>query len=226
MKLRCLIIDDEPLGIDVIAGFVAAMPSLQLVDVTTDPKEGLKRILAGEVDLVLLDIEMPGFSGIDILREAGGRSQFILTTAYPDYALQGYEFSVVDYLLKPISFDRFEKAVTKVKAVGVAEPVQDFFFVKSEYKLLRFDFAEIVYLESLRDYVAIHTVSKQKVLTLQTMGSFETSLPANYFVRIHKSYIVSFPKITSIARNKVWVGDVELPVGDTYRDRLNKFTRK
>lgn len=222
-KIRCLVIDDEPLAIDILAGYITTTPSLQLVDVTTDPKAGLKRILAGEADLVLLDIEMPAISGIDILKNAGDRCKFILTTAYPEYALQGYEFSVVDYLLKPISLERFEKAISKLKVPGFADPVQDFFFVKSEYKLVRFDFADVLYLESLRDYVAIHTIDGRKVLTLQALSFFENSLPDHYFVRIHKSYIISFPKLVTTHKNRVQVGQVELPIGDTYRERLNRL---
>ena len=224
MKVRCIIIDDEPLALDIVAGFIKKIPALQLIDVTTDPKVGLQRILAGEADLVFLDIQMPELTGIDVLRVAGTACKFIITTAFPEYALEGYEYSVADYLVKPFSFERFEKAVSKVRVSGVTNVEHAFFFVKSEYKLIRIDFSEVIYFEALRDYVAIHLVNGQKILTLQSLSSFEKELPENLFARIHKSYILSFAKIAAIEKNRVWIGKEYFPIGDRYRDNLLKIT--
>ena len=161
MSIRCLIIDDEPLALNVLAGYIQQTPDLQLVDLTTRPRHGLTRVLNGEADLVFLDIEMKELHGMEFLKQASGHAHFILTTAYPDYALQGYEFDVKDYLLKPFSYERFVKAIQKIPPPVVAPASPGYFFVKSEYKLIRVDHADIIYLEALRDYVAIHTIKGQ-----------------------------------------------------------------
>ncbi len=223
---RCIIIDDEPLALNVLADYVQQTDGLQLVDITTNPVVGLQRVLNGEADLVLLDIEMPGVSGIEFMKQAGDNCKIILTTAYPGYAIDGFENNAVDYLLKPISFERFTRAIKKL-GEGPAMPTRaDYIFVKSEYKLLRIDFTNILYLESLRDYVAIHTIDKRKILTLQSLSFFEKELPASLFARIHKSYIVRLEKITVVERNKIHIGLVILPVGDRWREGfLNKVKR-
>lgn len=216
---RCLVIDDEPLALEVLAGYVNKTENLQLVDVTTNPITGLQRVQAGEADLVFLDIEMPEINGITFMQLAGNTCKIILTTAYPEFALQGYEYNVVDYLLKPVSFVRFTKAVEKLPALHTAINTKPagYMFVKSEYKLLRVDFNNILYLEALRDYVGIITADGNKILTLQSLTSFEAALPTETFARIHKSYIINISKINTIEKNRVTIKTACLPVGETYK---------
>lgn len=222
---RCIAIDDEPLALNILADYIRKTESLHLVDISTSPQQALQRVLNNEADLIFLDVEMPGLNGIEFMQLAGPQQRFILTTAYPDYALKGYEYNVVDYLLKPIAYDRFLKAVQKLPPLENREPKQPyFFFVKSEYKLVRIDYDEVLYLESLRDYVAIHTINGQKIMTLQSLSSFEKELPSRFFIRIHKSYIVAVNKLDQIAKNRVQIGKQEIPVGDTYRANLTKLT--
>jgi two-component system, LytTR family, response regulator len=226
MSIRCLIIDDEPLALNVLAGYIQQTPSLQLVDLTTRPRHGLTRVLNGEADLVFLDIEMKELHGMEFLKQATGHAHFILTTAYPDYALQGYEFDVKDYLLKPFSYERFLKAVQKIPPPVKASVTPGYFFVKSEYKLIRVDHADIIYLEALRDYVAIHTTKGQKLLTLQSLVSFEKELPAAQFARVHKSYIVALSRITVVEKNRLVLDELSIPVGETYRGKLGGLLKK
>lgn len=215
---RCMVIDDEPLALNVLADYVRKTEGLQLVDITTSPIKGLQRIQNREVDLVFLDIQMPELTGIQVMKIIDQQCKVIVTTAYPEFALEGYEYNVTDYLLKPISFERFRKAVQKLPSRQ--EPVHkktDYFFVKSEYKLLRIDYSQVLYLEALRDYVAIHTADGNKILTLQSLSSFEKELPAHLFIRIHKSYLVALSKIRFIEKNRVVIGGKDLPVGETYK---------
>jgi two-component system, LytTR family, response regulator len=226
MMYRCIAIDDEPLALNVLADYIRQTTGLQLVDVTTQPAEGLARVQAGEADLVFLDIQMPGLTGIQFMKLAGNNCRFILTTAFAAFALEGYEYNVVDYLLKPFSYERFSKAIQKLPVVPEqtvpAKP--DYLFIKSEYKLLRVDFSSMLFLESLRDYVAIHTADGKRILTLQPLSYFETELPAQQFARIHKSYIIALNKISYIEKNRVIINTFHLPVGDTYKpDFLKKI---
>ncbi|MFN3849531.1 MAG: LytR/AlgR family response regulator transcription factor [Spirosomataceae bacterium] len=233
--IRCLAVDDEPLALDVIANYVQKVPSLTLVKTTTDPLEALSLIQQGEVDLLFLDIQMPTLTGIQFLRVMNGRCKVILTTAYSEFALEGYEYDVIDYLLKPISFERFLKSVSKLssrneKIIEVEKPTNneaitvkiennptlDFIFVKTEYKIQKLNLSDILYIEGLKDYVSIYTIS-ERILTLQTMKKTEEMLPSNRFVRVHKSYIVSLEKIDSIERQRIFIGKNVIPVGDSYQ---------
>lgn len=233
--IRCLAVDDEPLALDVIANYVQKVPSLTLVKTTTDPLEALSLIQQGEVDLLFLDIQMPTLTGIQFLRVMNGRCKVILTTAYSEFALEGYEYDVIDYLLKPISFERFLKSVSKLssrneKIIEVEKPTNneaitvkvennptlDFIFVKTEYKIQKLNLSDILYIEGLKDYVSIYTKS-ERILTLQTMKKTEEMLPSNRFVRVHKSYIVSLEKIDSIERQRIFIGKNVIPVGDSYQ---------
>lgn len=224
---RCIAIDDEPLALNILADYIRKTDILHLVDICTNPHQALQRVLNKEADLILLDIEMPGLNGLEFMQLTGPGCRFILTTAYPEYALKGYEYNVVDYLLKPIAYDRFLKAVQKLPLTTYQPELkqQSFFFVKSEYKLVRVDYEDVLYLESLRDYVAIHTLTGQRILTLQSLSSFEKELPAHQFARIHKSYIVAINKLELIAKNRVQIGKQEIPIGDTYKSNLNRLTR-
>ncbi|HEY9195754.1 MAG TPA: LytTR family DNA-binding domain-containing protein [Mucilaginibacter sp.] len=235
--IRCLVVDDEPLALHILEDYISKMPFLQLVKATTNPIEALTMVQAAEVDLVFLDVQMPELTGIQFLKIANGKAKVILTTAYPQYALEGYELDVVDYLLKPIAFDRFFKSVQKAQSiiqpvqakpqqvVVQAEPAQqddfltDFIFVKTEHKIQKVYLHDILFIEGLKDYISIFT-SAERIITLQGMKKMEDALPEKHFVRVHKSYIVALNKIDSIERSRIQIGDKIIPVGDTYRDEF------
>jgi two-component system, LytTR family, response regulator len=235
-KIRCLVLDDEPLAIDILVNYISKMPELELAAACTDPMEALSLIHQNKVDLLFLDIQMPTLTGIQFLRVMNGKCKTILTTAYSEFALEGYEYDVADYLLKPISFERFVKATHKAIAQlapisiesdvtlihqedkiskSVAANEIDFIFVKTEYKIQKIMLSDILYIEGLKDYVSIYTTT-DRILTLQTMKKMEELLPPNRFARIHKSYIVSMIKIDTIERQRIFIGKHVLPIGDSY----------
>ncbi|MEM8525291.1 MAG: LytTR family DNA-binding domain-containing protein [Bacteroidota bacterium] len=224
--IKCLIIDDEPLAIQLLADYVQKSKDLELVDTFSNPIEALHFLGVNEVDLLFLDIQMPELTGIQLMKITKGKYEVILTTAYDQYAMEGYDFDVVDYLLKPISLDRFMLAVEKVKKrLAVEEPStvakekikpKDYIFVKSGYKTLKINLSDILHLESLGDYVAIHT-SKEKILTLENMSHFEDILPAEDFLRVHRSHIISISKIDFIERNRVVIAEKYIPISATYQ---------
>nr|WP_294793592.1 LytTR family DNA-binding domain-containing protein [uncultured Mucilaginibacter sp.] len=237
--IRCLVVDDEPLALNILEDYISKIPFLELVKATTNPIEALTMVQDGNIDLVFLDVQMPELTGIQFLKIANGKTKVILTTAYPQYALEGYELDVVDYLLKPIAFDRFYKAAQKAQgiirpAVGQsAEPAQhvqqqqqdfmsDFIFVKSEHKIQKVYLHQILFIEGLKDYISIFTTN-ERIITLQNMKKMEDTLPEKHFVRVHKSYIVALNKIDSIERSRIRIGDKIIPVGDTYRDDFFKI---
>jgi two-component system, LytTR family, response regulator len=235
--IRCIIVDDEPLALHVLEDYMSKIPFLQLVKATTNPIEALTLVQEGNVDLVFLDVQMPELTGIQFLRIANGKAKVILTTAYPQYALEGYELDVIDYLLKPIAFDRFFKAVQKAQGIlqPAAKPLQpepaqkpqqdflsDFIFVKTEHKIQKVYLNDILFIEGLKDYISIFTTT-ERIITLQNMKKMEDALPAKNFMRVHKSYIVSINKIDSIERSRIFIGDKIIPVGDTYRDEFFKI---
>ncbi len=233
--IKCLVVDDEPLALHILEDYINKIPFLQLVKATTNPIEALTLVQTGEVELVFLDVQMPELTGIQFLKIANGKAKVILTTAYSQYALEGYELDVVDYLLKPIAFDRFYKAVQKVQAganpasaLPVKEtPVQqsslsDFIFVKTEHKIQKVYLNDILFIEGLKDYISIFT-SVERIISLQIMKKMEDTLPEKHFIRVHKSYIVALNKIDSIERSRIWIKDKIIPVGDTYRDQFFKI---
>lgn len=221
--MKCLIIDDEPLAVKLLKDYASKVPDLEVVMAGSDVFEGLKLAQSGEAHLIFLDIQMPELTGIQFMKVLNGKCKVILTTAYEEYALQAFDHDVVDYLLKPFSLDRFMTAVQRARerlqtAKPAAESVKaDYIFVKSEYRVVKIELKDILYLESLRDYVAIHTTSG-KILTLQSLRSFEETLDPGKFMRIHKSYIISVDKIGAIERKRVVIGENYLPVGETYLD--------
>jgi len=234
--IRCLVVDDEPLALHIVEDYISKVPFLKLVKSTTNPIEALTLVQQGEIDLVFLDVQMPELTGIQFLKISNGKAKVILTTAYPEYALEGYELDVVDYLLKPIAFDRFFKSVQKaqgiiqpsVKPITAPEPTQqndflsDFIFVKSEHKIQKVYLRDILFIEGLKDYISIFTPA-ERIITLQNMKKMEDALPEKHFIRVHKSYIVSLNKIDSIERSRIWIGEKIIPVGDTYRDPFFKI---
>jgi two-component system LytT family response regulator len=238
-KLKCIAVDDEPLALDIIEDYISKIPFLELVKRTENAIEALQLVQAGGIDLVFLDIQMPELTGIQFLKIANGKCSFILTTAYSQYALESYDLNVSDYLLKPIPFDRFYKAVEKVcnqvkSAVFVPAPepvpvmpspqlsaIKDFIFVKTEHKIQKIELDDILYIEGLKDYISIYTKA-ERVITLQNMKRMEETLPASQFIRVHKSYIISLDKIESIERSRISICGKIIPIGDTYRDEFFK----
>jgi DNA-binding LytR/AlgR family response regulator len=221
--MKCLIIDDEPLAVKLLKDYASKVPDLEVIMAGSDVFEGLKIAQGGSVDLIFLDIQMPELTGIQFMKILQGKCKVILTTAYEEYALQAFDHDVVDYLLKPFSLDRFMTAVQRTRdrlstAKPIAEPAapkSDFIFVKSEYRVIKIELKDILYLESLRDYVAIH-INGGKILTLQSLRSFEETLDPAKFMRIHKSYIIAIDKISAVERKRVVIGETYLPVGETY----------
>ena len=228
--IKCMVVDDKPLAIDVLTHYISKMPDLTLSFSTQNPIEALNRVMEGGIDLVFLDIQMPELSGLQFMKIIKGKCLVILTTAYAEYALEGFDHDAVDYLLKPVSFERFYKAVEKVQIIrrGLNEKelpnamvpkketgVQTI-FVKTEYKLVRVNVEDILYVKGLQNYVSIHTTT-EKITSLQTMKKIEEQLPADRFIRVHKSYIVAINKIDSIERNRIWIGGDIIAVGQVYR---------
>jgi two-component system, LytTR family, response regulator len=230
MTIRCIAIDDEPFALGIIADYCARVPFLQLEKTFSSGIEAINYLKRNPVDLVFLDIEMRDINGLQVMEIVKPMPMVILTTAYEQYALKSYEYSVLDYLLKPISFDRFLKATTKALEKTPASDVSsnnnqktssDFIFVKSGYSTVKINFADIYYIEGQRDYLLIRT-EKEKIMTLQSFKQLEEVLPASDFLRVHKSYIVALPKINKIERNRIRILDIDIPVGDSYRDAFSK----
>lgn len=225
--IRCLVVDDEPLALDLILEYVERTPELELVMGTTNAIEALQKVQDGGIDVVFLDVQMPEITGIQFLKIVNGKCDVVLTTAYPQYAFDGFELDVVDYLLKPIAFDRFSRAVQKVMAKRSEEKQsevskadvekQNFFFVKTENRLQRVNLDDILYIEGLKDYVSIYTVG-ERIVTLQVMKKLEEFLPSDRFMRVHRSYIIALDKINSIEKNRITIREKVIPIGDTYRD--------
>ena len=234
--IRCLVVDDEPLALDILEDYISKVPFLKLIKTTTSAIEALQLVQQDQIDLVFLDVQMPELTGIQFLKIINGKCQVILTTAYPQEALEGYELNVLDYLLKPIPFDRFYKAVHKVMQqnhapVASPEPAPapvmvnnapEFIFVKTEHKIQKIYLDDILYIEGLKDYISIFTAA-ERVITLQNMKKMEEVLPAGRFIRVHKSYIVSLDKIESIERSRISICQKVIPIGDTYRDHFFKL---
>lgn len=235
MKIRCIIVEDEPLARSLMQRHVEKVPYLELAGSFGDPVEAVEFLRETSVDLMFSDIQMPGITGISLLKILQHPPLVIFTTAYSEYALEGYELNVVDYLIKPISFERFLKAVEKVAlrlsgsntvpAPPAGGQEEDFIFVKDGTRYVRIDLSDILYIEGLKDYVAIHIPGK-KVVSLQTMKSLESVLPRNRFIRIHNSYIVALPAIDALDKEKVQIGNIFLPVSDSYKKGLREVIEK
>lgn len=226
--LRCIAVDDELLALDIVTDYIRKTPFLELVYSTNNVLDALQFVEGGGADLVFLDIQMPQLNGLQFMKIIHGKARVILTTAYPQYALDGYEHDVVDYLLKPIAYDRFYKASQKaLAAIRPSQPVPvaekqasdtpGFIFVKTDNKMVKVQLSDILYVEGLKDYIAIQT-GTEKIITLQNMKRMEKILPAPRFMRVHKSYIVSLEKTDTIERNRIFIGREVIPIGDTYRD--------
>ena len=246
MNLTCIIVEDEPLARQLLEQYVRKVPHLELLKAFSNPLEALDFLRNNEVDILFSDIQMPEITGITLLKILQKKPLIILTTAYSEYAIEGYELDVIAYLLKPITFEKFLKAVEKatqlkneklavieekksVYTEGVSQTipndVQQFIFVKDGTKLVKIRLPDILYIEGLKDYVSIYTREK-KIVTLQTMKSLESQLPDNQFIRIHNSYIVSLEGIDAIDKERVQIGKAFLPISDTYRKAFKEFIER
>lgn len=234
--LRCIIIDDEPLALDLIEGYVRKTPFLELLDRFNSPYPAMQFLNSTTVDLVFVDIQMPGLTGIEFSKVIQNGPKIIFTTAYSQYALEGFRVDALDYLVKPFNYQEFLKAANKAltwyglveKQVDERQSTTDnSIFVKSEYKLLKIDFDKILYIEGLKDYVKIYLTDHPKpILSLMTLKSLEEKLPSDQFMRVHRSYIVSLNKITTIERSRIVFGSTYIPIADGYKEKFQEFLDK
>ncbi len=229
--MKCLIVDDEPLAQQVMEEFAGRVPFLEVAGKCSSATEAIEVLRTKNIDLILLDIHMPRLSGMDFISSLQNPPQFILVTAYSEYALQGFNVNATDYLMKPVPFDRFLKAVTKAYELytlrNKSAPEKNgsserFMLVKSGYQTVKILFDSILYIEGLKDYVKIFTEGRKPVLSLLTMKGLVETLPSNKFLRIHKSYIVAIERISTISRNRVMIGDKWIPVGENFREAFRK----
>ena len=229
MKLTCMIVDDEPLAQRVLEKYINSLDSLELVTKCGNGLEALSYLHKNRVDIIFLDIKMPELSGLEFLKTLNNPPHIIITTAYSEYALEGYEYSVVDYLMKPIPFERFLKAVNKViekrdviinrTSPSTCENIDDFIFLKSDKINHKVFFSEIRYIEGCGNYIKVYTDDKMLIVS-ERMANMENMLPETLFLRIHKSYIVSIKKINQLMENKVKIVDKVLPIGNFYKKRV------
>jgi DNA-binding LytR/AlgR family response regulator len=228
MNIRCVIIDDEPLARKGLKEYIQDVDFLQLVGEFDNPLKAADTLIKEKIDLLFLDIQMPKMTGMEFMKTLSHPPMVIFTTAYPQYAVEGFELNAIDYLLKPFSFERFWKSVLKARSAkessgspvtpaGAAEP--DYFFIKSDSKLVKIFYDEILFIEALQNYVAVHTTSK-KHITYLTFRSIEEHLPASRFIRTHKSYIVAAAKVESIEGNDIKIGQHHIPISRTERDAV------
>lgn len=228
MKIDCIIVDDEPLAIEIIESYIDRLEGINLVAKCNNALKAFEILQKESVDLIFLDIQMPKLTGLDFLRTLNNPPKVIITTAYRDYALEGYELDVVDYLLKPISFERFLKSIGKVYKTEntptpsgeVKLPSEDaYIYLKADKKMVKVLLKNILYIESLKDYVRIKTSSKE-VITHQTITYFEQKLPEDCFMRVHRSFIVPLNKIETFTATQIEVPGKEIPIGRLYKNQV------
>ena len=229
---RVVAIDDEPLALKLVKGYVEKTPTLELAGAFDNPVEAVAFIQSGDVDLVFLDIQMPDLTGTELARVIAGGPKVIFTTAYEKYALEGFRLDAVDYLLKPFSYAEFLKAVQKAEKLIAAERSHlpslevsnDFLFIKSESRIRRINFSEIHYIEGLKDYVKIWLKEEKKpVLSLSTLKALESRLPSDRFMRVHRSFIVNLETVKVIERGRIVFSEVRIPVTEQYIENFRKF---
>ncbi|MGB5420307.1 LytR/AlgR family response regulator transcription factor [Algibacter sp.] len=234
--ITCIIIDDEPLALELLEDFISKISFLELIATCSNGFEATNILHTQKIDLIFTDIEMPNFSGIDIIKSLDYTPNFIFTTAYSHYAVEGFNLNAIDYLVKPIPFHRFLKAATRALNLinekeepsttiieKPAPPSPEYIFVKSEYENLKINVNEIKYVEGLKDYIKIYTNNKKPILTLNSLKKFEEKLGQDNFIRVHKSFIVSINQIHSVQRNRIIIDDKRIPIGHSYK---NEFVKK
>ncbi len=237
MKLKCIAIDDEPLALEIITDYISRVPFLELIQTFDNAIESIDYLKSNNVDLMFLDIQMESLTGTQLVKALSHKPEVIFTTAYDTYAVEGFELDAADYLLKPISFERFVKAVDKVynrlrsdiakqhySGVTIANPVENFFFVKTENRLQKVFFNDILYVEGQGDYLRI-ICRNCKIMTLQNFKTLEKILPVDNFIRVHKSYMVAVNKIESVIKNRIKIGTESIPVSDSYKKSFYEILR-
>lgn len=230
--MKCVIIDDEPLAVELLEDFVKKVDSLELVSTFNNAIDAVSFINQNNIDLIFLDIQMPHFSGIDFLNTIEKKPLVIFTTAYSDYAVEGFNLGAVDYLVKPIPFHRFLKSVVRAQQISnpaaAVQPIsetiaapeveQDFMFVRAEYENVKMNFSDILFIEGLKDYVKIYTTDNKFTLTLISLIKLENLLSSKGFSRIHRSYIINIKHVKSIQKNKVLISDKRIPISESYKN--------
>ena len=232
MKIKCIAIDDEPLAVKKIAGYIQKIPFLELVAECRNVSETMEVMSNTEIQLLFIDINMPDMSGMEFVKTLRNKPYIVFTTAYSEYAVEGFEVEAVDYLLKPISFVNLLKAANKVKVQmdlkannqnGNKEESANFMFVKSAYKSIRVDFDNIKYIESQHEYIKIHLLNNESVTTKLSLKSIAELVPANQFVKIHRSFIVNFNEVTTIERNRiVFENKIYIPISEQYKESVEQ----
>ncbi len=225
--VRCLLVDDESPAIDLLKNHIKMLDDLEIVASCYSAVEAFEVMKKEKIDLLFLDIEMPVLKGLDFLKTLQHPPKVIITTAYREYAIEGYDLDIIDYLLKPISFDRFVKAVDRYyeRTQATLSPLVEqksndaFFYVNVNKKHIKIIFDEVLYIESLKDYVKIHT-THQKLVVKSNIGKIETQLPSTLFLRIHRSYIVAINKITAYTQKDIEIGKIEIPIGSSYSSKV------
>jgi two-component system, LytTR family, response regulator len=233
--MNCIAVDDEPLALKLLQDNISNVPYLKLVASCTDAFEAIRVLQEHQIDLIFMDIQMPGLSGLQFIGSLTNKPLVIFITAYKQYALESYDLAVVDYLVKPVALERFIKACNRAKEMFELKslkqqtrnsPANDFMFINVDYSQVKLMFNDIIWIEGLRDYLKIHLKSTVKPLIVRaSFKSIEPELPANKFIRIHKSFIISLESITAIRKNSVFIKDIELPIGETFRDEVEKLIR-
>ncbi len=236
MSIRCIAIDDEPLAVKKIAGYIQKVPFLELVAECRSAAEAMTIMDTTDVQLLFIDINMPDISGMDFVKSLANKPYIVFTTAYSEYAVEGFQVEAVDYLLKPITFTNFLKAANKVKnlieltANNQKESVKttaNHLFVKSDYKLIRIELADIKYIESQHEYIKIHLINSTPVMTQMSLKSIEEQLPPDRFMRVHRSYVVNLAKITVIERNRIVFDEkVYIPVSEQYKEKFQEYINR
>lgn len=234
--INTIAIDDEPLALQLVTGYIKKTPGLNLVGEFDNPLDAVDFMAKETVDLIFVDIQMPDLTGIEFTRTILKGPKVIFTTAYEKYALEGFKLEVVDYLLKPFSYEEFYKAVQKAlrlirleqkETLNQVEANNEFLFLKSEYKIKRINFHDILYIEGLKDYVKVYIKNESKpILSLTSLKLLEAKLPDSLFMRVHRSFIVNLEKIDTIERSRIVFGKVYIPVSDQYKDKFQEFVNK
>ena len=234
MTINCIVIDDELPAIQLMEDYIARVPFLKLLKTFNNAIEPMTFLQTNVVDLVFLDIEMEGFSGLQLIKTLQHKPKIILTTAYDQYAIKAFDLNVSDYLLKPISFERFMQSIDKIFDFFIkthsVDPQnklykRDYFFVKTEFRMQRVDFDDILFIEGMKEYLRIHTHS-DKIMTLQSFTKMEEALPSDNFIRVHKSYLVAIDKIERVEKNRITIGDAIIPISETYKDSFSLVLTK
>jgi len=233
--ITTIAIDDEPLALQLVTGYIEKTPGLKLLDKFDNPIDAAEFLADKTVDLIFVDIQMPDLSGIEFTRLLEKGPKVIFTTAFEKYALEGYKLEIVDYLLKPFSYEEFVVAIQKVqrlislekRAAIKVDANNEFLFLKSDYKIKRINFNDILYIEGLKDYVKVYTQNNSKpLLSLTSLKLLESKLPDSKFMRVHRSFIVNLEKIDTIERSRIVFGKEYIPVSDQYKDRFQEYLDK